>query len=288
MGDDSSIYCPPRAKWYSPISTLGYGLRRVLHLDLIRMPGGMSAPDSVLSFLVPGYSFIALGLRTVGRAVMIAYAVAAMVFLVALGYALADIAFGLMIAVHATSLSYLFIRWLEASTFSSRLGAACATLVATGFLLYLPAVKVMQSYFFLPLRVGEKVLVVWRGGDPSTVRRGDWVACRIRAEAENRVIVSGGYVVQPVLGVAGDTVRFTSSACEIKGRPTLRQHLMPEAGGWVVPEKMWFIWPRLAINNRNVNEAQISAILERLAQVGHDQYIGRAFRHWFGRRQTLT
>jgi hypothetical protein len=63
---------------------------------------------------------------------------------------------------------------------------------------------------------------------------------------------------------------------------------MPGAGGFVVAEKTWFIWPRLDINRRGgVPEADVSAAMQQVAMVSEEQFIGKPFKHWFGRRQIL-
>ena len=285
MNGDHSYY-PPRAKWYSGLYRLWYDLRRVLHLERIQMPVGLGPGSVFLGLVLPGHAFAAFGRKTIGRAFLFAYGLALLVFFATLGYSPASVAFGLMISAHASSVAYLMIRWFQPPTFGTRLGIALLTLLAVGLLVYLPALGIVRNHYLIPLRIGEQVVVTRQGGDPAKVQRGDWVAYEIRGGGvPGGVYVAAGYAIEAVLAVAGDKVKFTPQACLVNGRTLPRQNLMPKEGELVVPEKTWFLWPRLDIRNRNVNPEQITATMLRVALVGHDQYVGRPYRYWFGRRQ---
>jgi hypothetical protein len=109
------------------------------------------------------------------------------------------------------------------------------------------------------------------------------------AHGGGAVQVESGFGYGPVLATAGDRVEFSTNSFSVNGvtRPLLRY--MPTAGEVVVPEKHWFVWPELAISiNRNVGDAAISDVMLKLAVVPESRFIGRPFKHWFGRRQPFS
>src|SRR5512142_1123014 len=104
MGKVISPYYPPRAHWYSRVSLAGGWLRRNLALDRARAPGGISWLALLGSLLVPGLAVYIRGPRMYGRAALGVCAMLLLVFVAELGRPLANIAFGLLLAVHATGL----------------------------------------------------------------------------------------------------------------------------------------------------------------------------------------
>src|SRR5262245_29311040 len=104
----TSSYYPPRARWYTSLFfNASKPLRRQFHLEKIRLPGGLSAGRFCLSLLVPGFAFYACGQLLLGGLLFAGHLLAALIFIAALGFFAANVAYGLMIAVHATSIVYL-------------------------------------------------------------------------------------------------------------------------------------------------------------------------------------
>ncbi len=290
----TSAYYPPRARWYSPLFCFWFPFRRVLHLEKIHLPRGYSFHQFVLSLLLPGYAMIANGRRILGRAFMGAYFFAALVFAVALGYQLGNIGYGLMIAAHASSLIFLESHWLRNSQFQLRFGLAIVTLLALWLGVYSPAVDFAQSHWLMPLRVRGQVVIVQRAISPGRIQPGARIMYRLpeaetgEAHGGGAVRVQGGYGFGPVLALAGDRVEFSTNSYNVNGvsRPLLPY--MPTGGEVIVAEKQWFVWPEFDISMRgNVNGANITAVMLQVATVSENQYAGKPFRHWFGRRQIL-
>src|SRR5215831_899616 len=103
-GDVSSYY-PPRARWYTRLFFVpAERVRRRLHLDRLRWPGGISMGDFFLSLALPGFAFFALGRQRLGWIFAAGYGITLLLFVIALGYALGNIAFGILISLHATSI----------------------------------------------------------------------------------------------------------------------------------------------------------------------------------------
>ena len=168
-----------------------------------------------------------------------------------------------------------------------RVVLAAATLFCYTLGLYHPFLDFMGTHLLLPLRVDKKVIVVNCLGQPWSVRRGDYVAYQVPYQSiDYGVYIQAGYGFEPVLALPGDTVHLTPDHFEVNQQSyPLRPH-MPASGDWVVPEKHWFIWPRVAIEGHgHIAQETIDNLVRQAALVGEKQWIGRPFRSWFGRRQ---
>jgi hypothetical protein len=288
-----TTYYPPRARWYTRIFCVtGERVLRQLRLDKLSLPGSVSLLQFVFCLALPGFSFFALRRRTVGLIFVAAYLLSALVFLVAMGYRAGSLAFGMLISIHATSIAFLEGLWLGKERFGLRLLAAFCTLISVWGLVYSPALQFVENHWLMPLRQGKHVFVVKRTG-ANSIHRGDWVAYSISRErasqaGEFRVFVGEGFGIQPVLGVPGDRVRFESNKLLINEQSITALPRMPQNGEFVVNEKVWFIWPALDIEIRGaVAKPSISAAFQKLALVPEEEIVGKAFKSWFGRRQSL-
>lgn len=290
--DEASSYYPPRSRWNSRIlDVAGWPVRRFFHGRRLLPAAGISWFQLLLSLALPGLGFLFLGRRTQGWLVLAAYVLSALVFFAALGFPAASIGYGLLISLHATSIVVVEGLWLKESGFGTRLAVAMATLVLVWGLIYSPLVGYIESHWFLPLHMGSRVLVVQCGIAPASIQRGDWLAYKIvgdrsLGDREDQVYLGSGWGIDPVLALPGDRLRFTPEAVFVNDKASPLAPHMPVQGEWVMPEKVWFIWPRLGISvGGRAPEASISGTLQRTAMVTQKQIIGRPFKHWFGRRQ---
>jgi hypothetical protein len=290
--DETASYYPPRARWYNRLLyNAGDSVRRYMHLQRLRTSTRLPPAHLVLSLLLPGLAFLLLGRRILGCLVVLAYCAAATVFVVKLGYPVADAGYGLLISLHATSIIFLEAQGLKESTLVVRLATGAATTFAVWGLVYAPLVTYAERHWFMPLRIGQRVFVVQCHVSPRSIQRGDWLAYRIAGDRfvgdrEDGVYLGGGIGIDPVLALPGDRVRFASQAMFVNDQALPRAPHMPANGEFVVPEKVWFIWPSLGISmGGRVAEANISATMERTAMVSEKGIIGRPFKRWFGRRQ---
>jgi hypothetical protein len=55
-----------------------------------------------------------------------------------------------------------------------------------------------------------------------------------------------------------------------------------------VPDFCWFIWPELDISNRGVNLRNVQQALRGLAVVDRERFVGRPYRWWFFRAQSMS
>lgn len=292
--EEASAYYPPRARWYSPAYYLGNALRRRLALDRLTLPRELKIRGLVAGFLVPG---LAVWLRRPGlwgRAALAGCALLLSIFIVWLGYPAANLAFGLLISLHATGFVYYCNPLLAGESFRNRLAFSFLTLLAVGLLLYLPARHFLQEYGVTPLRVNGRVVVVQRTFQTHLVRRGDWMAYTLFDAEQGEphdggaVWVRAGMGMGPVLAVAGDQVLFSTNSFSVNGVWHTNLPHMPPAGELTVPENHWFIWPDLGISGHgNVSEANISSTMLGMADVKETQFYGRPLHRWFGRKQIL-
>jgi hypothetical protein len=282
-----SPYYPPRARWYGPLVRLVEGLRRIAWLDRIHLPEGITVTAFFSALFIPGLAFRQRRERLVGNAVMAAYILSALVFIIWLGFVAGNVAFGLMLALHATSILCLVAPWLSQARQVFRLLAGVTVLLTLGGLLYMPIRNQIQERWLMPLRVRNHVVIVQTFTPPGSVRRGDWVAYHISGDGGRGLVVQSGLALQRVQGLPGDRIRFTSQAIEVNGVPGRRLSGMPLSGELIVPENHWFIWPDHAMTVRGNPTPAFEAVLFGLADVDQRHFVGKPFQRWFWRRQTM-
>jgi len=280
-------FYPPRARWYGRWRQIGDGFRRVSQMDWICLPENISLWQFLAALLIPGLAFWLRRQRRIGQAIMAAWALLLAVFILWLGYTVANFAFSLMLSLHATSILFLISPWLRGARLFFRLLAGVATLFLLGALLYVPLRNQLQNRWLLPMRVQGQVVVVQTFSLPS-VRRGDWVAYRIDEDSIPGLRLPDSLGLRPVIGLPGDRIRFTPTACVVNGFALPRQPRMPDSGELIVEENHWFIWPELAIIQRGaIADSAIDAVFLRTSNVEQSQYVGKPLRRWFWRKQHL-
>src|SRR5436190_3956426 len=113
MAKISSPYYPPRARWHSPLASLAYGLQRKLGLERIGLRTDLSLSATLASLFIPAIVFYLRGHRFWGKLLMSAAGVLLLVFLAGLGYPAGNLAFGCLLSLHVTSVTFLFEPWLR-------------------------------------------------------------------------------------------------------------------------------------------------------------------------------
>ena len=292
MSKFASPYYPPRARWYSPVFTFGDSIRRHLAFDRIRLPKGVTLMGLVGSFLIPGLGFYFRGPRLCGRIAIPACGLLFLGFIMWLGYPLGNYAFGLMLSIHVTGFVYYCSSLLTDMEFASRLLFTIGVLIAIGGVVYTPARSAIQGHWLIPLRIHDRVFVVQKQTLPKTVARGDWVAYRL----SGYVISVHGYRYGgdhsalgfgPVLALAGDRVNFLTNTFTVNGIPHSCLPYMPASGNFTVAKNHWFIWPNFDISGHGIGEFDISAAMLERADVSENQFVGKPFKQWFWRQQSL-
>lgn len=294
MPVEASAYYPPRARWYGLFFYFGNAVRRRLALDRLALPRGIKLSELLAGFFVPGLAVYLRGPKLWGQAALSAWAALFLFYVVGLGHPVANLAFGLMISLHATGLVYYCNPLLVNESFPTRIAVTLLVLIAIGLGLYLPTRNLVQAHWLVPLQMNGRVVVVQRLFQLSMIKRGDWVAYTYDENATGHnyhggvVQLQNGMGLGPVLAVAGDQVVFSNNLFSVNGIWQTNLPHMPASGELVVPEKHWFIWPNLGISGHgNVGEARISSALLGLASVDESNFWGSPFHRWFGRKQIL-
>jgi hypothetical protein len=288
MSKATSPYYPPRARWYSPFLYLFITLTRWLPLEHLRLPPGVSFLPLVAAFFVPGLGFHFRN-RLWGRLAMASCALLFCIFIIWLGYPIANAAFGLLISVHVSGITYYCSPWLKGERLLTRIVVALLLTFALTAMLYVPIRKSVQETHFTPMRTAKGVVVVHNLPASTPVVRGDTIAYNLQEASANHFYAHGGLTLGKILACPGDQIKFTSADFTINGvsRPLLPH--MPTSGEVVVAENDWFIWPNLAIigGHGNVGEQAISTMMLQMANVPQNEFVGKPFTRWFGRRQKL-
>jgi hypothetical protein len=289
-----SPYYPPRERWYSPVLYWGDALLHRLALDRFTKPPEVKFGWMAASLFVPGLGVWLREPRPWGYAALAGSAVLILIFIAWLGYPAANLAFGLLLALHASGFAYYCNPLVAGEGFQTRLAFAFLTLLVIGALIYVPALNFTQRHLLTPLRMNDRVIVVQENVQTRSIRRGDWVAYMLEEDTQGdahnggAVRVRAGLGMGPVLALAGDRVAFGANSFSVNGVSYPKLPRMPDSGELTVEENYWFIWPNFDINGHgHVGEAAIAATMLNMASVNETQFIGKTFHRWFWRKQSL-
>jgi len=256
MNKLTSPFYPPRARWYSSFIYLGNTLRRRLALDRLTLPREMKTGELVAGFFVPGAAVWLRGPKLWGRAALAGSGGLILFFIVWLGYPAANLAFGLLISIHATGFVYYCNPLMAGGPFRFRLAFTILVLLAIGLGYYLPIQHAIQTHWLMPLRNGNQVIIVSVRGEPASLKHGDWAA----------FATDNGVLFGPIVGLGGDQVDSIS-----------------------VPENHWLIHTELARRyyHEGIPVNYHSDIVGQLTIVSRDEFVGKPFKRWFWRKQIL-
>ena len=287
MSGITSPYYPPRERCHRRPS-------RELARLLQKLRGLIDAPMDifswrhvVLSLLLPGHAFVHSDWPRSGRGLQLAYALGLLVFFSTLGQSAADVAFGLLIAAHAASVLHLVTLVAGRPGLGFRFFVGLGVWGAVSLGVYFPLRHAMLEHWLLPLKIEDEVLVVNRRTSLTSIQPGDLLAFRIEHRGGQEVSIGGGFGVDEVIARPGDQVRITPWLVQVNGRTQSRRPHMPRQAEFTLAQKQWFVWPRLAINSPRIADARLADAWLRLGMIDETQILGRPFRHWFGRPQSL-
>ena len=295
--ETDSAYYPPRARWYSPVFYLGGVIQRWLALDRIRsrLPRDITPGGLVAAFLVPGLGFQMQGAKIWGKAAFLGCSLMLVVFVVGFGYPIGNLAFGVLIAIHATGFVYYCGPLVRQEELQFRLIFTLMVVIGIGLLFYLPIRSLVLQHWLVPLRLANgRVFVAQRQFPAAAIQRGDWIAYKLGNDssgwesgwAHGSVRVRAGMGLGPVLAMAGDRVGFSTNGFTVNGISHALLPHMPQAGEVILREKQWFVWPDLGISGYgNTPEGNISGMMLQLAVVPENDFVGKIFQQWLWRRQ---
>ncbi len=286
MSKAESPYYPPRARWFAPLFYTFAHLGRRMALDRIHLPYGTSFLGLVAAFVVPGFGFYVRGPGRYGLAVISACGLLFLISISELGRTAGNIAFGLLLSVHATGFGLLFQPWLVGVAFRTRALFSLALLGVLALLLYLPARNYVQAHWFTPMQHGDRIAIVRKYATMPPLQRGETIAYSLEGSPNHQAYVAAGFGLSPVLGLPGDYLRFTPNGLEINGVAGPSLAYLPQSGELVVPEKHWFVWPEFDIGGHgNLGNGAVSSTILGMATITEAQFIGKSFKWWFWHRQ---
>jgi hypothetical protein len=294
MSKATSPYYPPRARWYAPLFYFAGEMQRGLGMRSVYLPDQMTWRGVALSLLVPGSGFYLRGLRLWGMAAMSTCVPLFLIFVLWLGYPVANFAFGMIVSIHTSGIAYYCSPFLAQWEFRWRLLFTVLVLFGLGFLVYAPLRSYIQNHWFMPVNSNGQVVVLKKTVTANAIHRGDTIAYQLSAYRFSNHYGQGilndrtGMSLGLVLAMPGDHVSFSTNGFSVNGvlQPSLSH--MPKSGEFVVDQNHWFVWPNLAISgNWNVGEANISSAMLQLSNVSENQFVAKPFKHWFWRKQTL-
>ena len=252
-----SPYYPPRARWYGPLFHWRDTLRRHLALDRILLPKGITVRGFAASVLVPGLGVYLRGPRLWGKLALATCGFLFLQFIVWLGYPFGNYAFGLMLSIHVTGLTYYCTPLLVEMRFRYRLLFTVGLLMALSGFIYAPMRSALQNHWLIPLRNGGQVIIV-SVQRPGSLRRGDWAAFNTK----------DGVLFGRIAGLGGDQIDSLT-----------------------VPENHWLVHAQFA--RRYYHEGLFptdtgrAEIFEQSVVVSPEEFIGKPFDRWFWRKRNL-
>jgi len=243
----------------------------------------------VAGFFVPGLAVYLRNPGILGKMALFASGLLLSVFVIWLGYPVANLAMWFLLSAHVSGFVY-YCKPLVRDALRARLVLTVLVWLALVMFIYLPAAGLIQRYWFMPLEIRDRVVVTQRDYPIESIRAGDWIGYNIPdvwAEG-NYVHIRAGMGLAPVLGMPGDRIVFLAHIFTVNGiaHPSLPR--MPQSGTLVIPENHWFIWPDVDLVNAAWHEGygeQVSELLLSVAIVDRGQYFGKLFQRWFWRRQ---
>jgi len=285
-----SEFYPPRARRALKGRLRWYRLRALCRLEDVEACLSRTPFQLALGMLFPPYAFCAVRSSRWRAALLILYPLLALIFLACLGLFVGNIAFGLMLSIHAGACQYLWEMREPAADFRERLLRSTFLLVAISLFIYWPARELVTRRLFFPMVVENRVLVMSPLLRRDSIKQGDWMAYRLpKRESgphEAVVIVRSGLDVQRVLALPGDRIEFGPRGYRVNGRPFAREEGMPNSGELIVPNDDWFVWPNLSSTlHGKVPAENIASMLFELSLVPQSAYRGRVFHRWFWREQ---
>ena len=282
-----SPYYPPRERWYSRFWYPWYLLKRRLHLAAVTDGFELPFYKLILGVTVPGLSWLWYGRPVFSLMTIASYCLLVVTFLIWIGYPAGILSLAMLMSIHTSSILYMNRRLTPAVELWKRIVWSLVVFALVSLLVYQPLRRYVERRWFIPLRVGERVLVVKTCTSPAIIKRGAWVAYRINTSRGDRIQVEEGYGVSKVLGVAGDRISFQPNGFSINGEMQPRHSYMPAKGNLVVADGSWFIWPDLTISGHGEVGADITEnTITALAMVPKSNFIGVVFNRWWWRKQT--
>ncbi len=181
-----SPYYPPRATWFSPLRRWALAVRKIRAVDRLMTAEEVTLGGLVAAFLIPGLGIMLGGRGELGQAAMGVCALCVVVFVATVGYAVATVAFTLVLAIHAVGFLYYARPALEGAEWPNRVVVAVGASGALLGAIYLPLRDYSETHWFMPVQRGHQVVVIHARPNPGSVKPGDWGGVSLRGRRARR------------------------------------------------------------------------------------------------------
>jgi len=282
-----SPYYPPRAGFFSPLwNWVGKLTHSRAVANLPTFPE-VTLRGFIAALLIPGMG-IYLRKPFAGGVALVACAIYAIVFFVALGFPAGNFAFTALLSIHAVGLASYLQPIIRDSGLFYRLATMIGLVAALVCFAYLPLLHWCERDWLMPIKYHDRTVVLHVGKAPSHLQRGVWIAYRYEGWQRGEIVSQAGVNFAPVLAVSGDEVAFSPTNMLVNGVPQPRLEGMPTYGGLTLPENTWFAWAEFAISGHGyIRSDDVSNARVEQGMIKPEQYVGAPFRWWFWRNQKL-
>lgn len=293
----NSAFDPPRASsWWilrtgATLWTRGIiRLRRKVHPD--GRSSRISASNWLLSFLIPGFAYAFYGRWVLASLTFVGWCSGLLIFLVFLGQPLlSGWGLGLLASAHSSGQGFLVIQeWdpeSEPLSLGDRIGLPLAFWFGCLVLIYWPASHLFQTHVARPIIWEGRMIIIQAWIQPESIRRGEHLGVRIEGRDNGEVLIREGLNFGPVWGLPGDQLEFTPEQIRVNGQAFARPPGAPADGRVRLPADTWYVWPALTAQVRGVELSTVNQVYNDMAHVSRRNLLGRPFKHWFFRPQTL-
>ena len=306
MDPSDSSYYPPRAGRGRMSAASGVRVERLRNRFahfMRRLPsppsfGVLSFRDGILSLILPGYAYVAMGRWQIGLLMAGGWVLALLLLLVFLANPTTRAwCLGTLASTHTSGLAMAALRSREldpdlpSPTLFHRIALPLALWAIAAAVIYWPFDTLLNETVARVVSVDGRSIVVNPRVDPEDLLRGDIILFRSggnRYSGEVPVLMRDGLYWGVVLGLPGDQVTFSTNSVVAAGRSSPLEAYMPTAGSYPVPRDTWFAWPRmLQLGAARTSPDLITHAFLDQAQITRADFMGRPYRRWFFRRQDV-
>jgi hypothetical protein len=288
MSQMENSYYPPRARWYSHL----YLLSKICPKFYSEDPS-ISFRKVLLAIILPTFSFWLLKKKLLWQTSFSSYVIANFLFFSLLGSIIANIAFGLLIAIHTIGV-IVFIDYFYSKSDDQQIRSSILRRIVLVLgicfiltqLIYIPLRNQMIAHLLFPVKKNGQTIIVNKLQSVASIQKNDWIVYKIETNSNREIYIREGFGLEQIIAFPGDHIQFSSDCFYVNKRSFPRLADMPTEGELTVPEKSWFIWPHFDIFARG--NTDISRTMMHLAVVPQSSFMGKPFQHWFWRKQNFS
>jgi signal peptidase I len=279
---------PPRAGLLGGVWRAWYAFRRRFRLQVpevrVRLKPVHATVDWGWVVLVPTYAWFALDRRRLGRFAAGVYAVSAVTAFLGLGWQVAGLAAGVMIALHGLGIADYFYSGKILPQPRYWLLRSAGVILVVGIVYSIASPRLLAT-FVVPMQTDRGAVLINTRTRLESLVRGEMIAFRgMRWFSGNLVLIEGAYFGR-VLGLPGDVIGFGESTFTVNGRSQPRPKGMPRRGEIRVPAGHLFVWPHEILAREFALHDQAVSFAQSVALLPESRFFGRPYDWWFFRRQ---